>query len=160
VYGKPVNQGITQLKASRNLRNVAEERAGRRLGGLRVLNSYWVNEVRASLGVMAIGGGYCPLQRGAALYCPILGDIRWYGAVRAAPTMGQLRAAWGASGGPIGVDAVATAAATAAWSPPLLLLLLLLLPLPPLLLLPLPPLLLPLLPPLRSGPAALWFVKH
>ncbi|KIY95038.1 60S ribosomal protein L15-1 [Monoraphidium neglectum] len=44
VYGKPVNQGITQLKASRNLRNVAEERAGRRLGGLRVLNSYWVNE--------------------------------------------------------------------------------------------------------------------
>jgi large subunit ribosomal protein L15e len=45
VYGKPVNQGITQLKANRNLRNVAEERVGRKCGGLRVLNSYWVNEV-------------------------------------------------------------------------------------------------------------------
>ena len=39
VYGKPVNQGITQLKPVRNLRSVAEERAGRKLGGLRVLNS-------------------------------------------------------------------------------------------------------------------------
>lgn len=46
MYGKPVNQGITQLKAKRNLKNVAEERAGRRCGGLRLLNSYWVNEVR------------------------------------------------------------------------------------------------------------------
>eukprot|EP00891_Asterochloris_glomerata_P008171 jgi/Astpho2/8171/Aster-03100 len=44
VYGKPVNQGITQLKPVRNLRSVAEERAGRKLGGLRVLNSYWVNQ--------------------------------------------------------------------------------------------------------------------
>ncbi len=46
VYGKPVNQGITQLKPTRNLRSVAEERAGRKCEGLRVLNSYWVNEVR------------------------------------------------------------------------------------------------------------------
>ena len=46
VYGKPVHQGISQLKFQRNLRSVAEERAGRRLGGLRVLNSYWVNQVR------------------------------------------------------------------------------------------------------------------
>ena len=46
VYGKPVHQGITQLKPTRNLRSVAEERAGRKLGGLRVLNSYWVNQVR------------------------------------------------------------------------------------------------------------------
>lgn len=46
VYGKPKNQGITQLKFQRNKRSVAEERAGRKLGGLRVLNSYWVNEVR------------------------------------------------------------------------------------------------------------------
>ena len=45
MYGKPVNQGITQLKPVRNLRSVAEERAGRKLGGLRVLNSYWVNQV-------------------------------------------------------------------------------------------------------------------
>ena len=48
VYGKPVNQGITQLKANRSLRNVAEERVGRRCGGLRVLNSYWVNQVGTS----------------------------------------------------------------------------------------------------------------
>lgn len=44
VYGKPVHQGITQLKPTRNLKAIAEERAGRRLGGLRVLNSYWVGE--------------------------------------------------------------------------------------------------------------------
>jgi ribosomal protein L15E len=45
VYGKPASQGITQLKPTRNLRNVAEERVGRKCEGLRVLNSYWVNEV-------------------------------------------------------------------------------------------------------------------
>ena len=44
VYGKPASQGITGLKAARNLRNVAEERVGRKCGGLRVLNSYWVNQ--------------------------------------------------------------------------------------------------------------------
>ena len=44
VYGKPASQGITQLKPTRNLRNVAEERVGRKCGGLRVLNSYWVNQ--------------------------------------------------------------------------------------------------------------------
>merc|ERR1712170_15088 len=44
VYGKPVHQGITQLKAARNLRNVAEERVGRRCGALRILNSYWINQ--------------------------------------------------------------------------------------------------------------------
>mmetsp|Transcript_32749 Transcript_32749/g.45455 ORF Transcript_32749/g.45455 Transcript_32749/m.45455 type:complete len:205 (-) Transcript_32749:225-839(-) len=43
IYGKPINQGITQLKAARNLKNVAEERVGRRCGNLRILNSYWVN---------------------------------------------------------------------------------------------------------------------
>ncbi|CAI5533847.1 unnamed protein product [Closterium sp. Naga37s-1] len=43
-YGKPKSQGVTQLKFQRNKRAVAEERAGRRLGGLRVLNSYWVNQ--------------------------------------------------------------------------------------------------------------------
>jgi ribosomal protein L15E len=45
VYGKPVNQGITQLKPNRNHRSMAEERVGRRCGGLRVLNSYWINQV-------------------------------------------------------------------------------------------------------------------
>jgi large subunit ribosomal protein L15e len=44
VYGKPKHQGITQLKFARNLKSVAEERVGRRVGGLRVLNSYWVNQ--------------------------------------------------------------------------------------------------------------------
>uniref|UniRef100_A0A7R9V3B2 Ribosomal protein L15 n=1 Tax=Chlamydomonas euryale TaxID=1486919 RepID=A0A7R9V3B2_9CHLO len=44
VYGKPVNQGVTQLKPTRNLRSVAEERVGRKIGGMRILNSYWVNE--------------------------------------------------------------------------------------------------------------------
>ena len=44
VYGKPASQGITQLKPTRNLRNLAEERVGRKCGGLRVLNSYWVNQ--------------------------------------------------------------------------------------------------------------------
>eukprot|EP00931_Biecheleriopsis_adriatica_P084851 TRINITY_DN5891_c0_g1_i1.p2 TRINITY_DN5891_c0_g1~~TRINITY_DN5891_c0_g1_i1.p2 ORF type:complete len:205 (+),score=36.08 TRINITY_DN5891_c0_g1_i1:84-698(+) len=42
VYGKPVNQGINKWKAVRNLRSIAEERVGRKCGGLRVLNSYWV----------------------------------------------------------------------------------------------------------------------
>jgi ribosomal protein L15E len=46
VYGKPASQGITQLKPTRNLRSVAEERVGRKCQALRVLNSYWVNEVR------------------------------------------------------------------------------------------------------------------
>jgi large subunit ribosomal protein L15e len=44
VWGKPKNHGINQLKFVRNLRSVAEERAGRACGNLRVLNSYWVNQ--------------------------------------------------------------------------------------------------------------------
>jgi large subunit ribosomal protein L15e len=44
VYGKPASQGVNQLKFARNLRNVAEERVGRKLGGLRVLNSYWAGQ--------------------------------------------------------------------------------------------------------------------
>ncbi|CAL5429645.1 unnamed protein product [Camellia sinensis] len=44
VYGKPTNRGVTQLKFQRSKRSVAEERAGRKLGGLKVLNSYWINE--------------------------------------------------------------------------------------------------------------------
>jgi large subunit ribosomal protein L15e len=43
-YGKPKNQGITELKFARNKRSIAEERVGRKCGNLRVLNSYWVNE--------------------------------------------------------------------------------------------------------------------
>merc|ERR1712039_548563 len=44
VYGKPGHQGINKWKMVRSLRSVAEERVGRKCGGLRVLNSYWVNE--------------------------------------------------------------------------------------------------------------------
>lgn len=40
--GKPVNAGINKIKWKRNLRSLAEERVGRKCGGLRVLNSYWV----------------------------------------------------------------------------------------------------------------------
>merc|ERR1712198_433479 len=41
-YGKPKSHGVNHLKAVRNLQSLAEERVGRRLGGLRLLNSYWV----------------------------------------------------------------------------------------------------------------------
>merc|ERR1712122_317312 len=34
--------GVNQIKFQRSLRSVAEERAGRYCGGLRVLNSYWI----------------------------------------------------------------------------------------------------------------------
>ena len=44
VYGKPVHQGITELKANTNLRSLAEQRVGKRVGGLSLLNSYWVGE--------------------------------------------------------------------------------------------------------------------
>ena len=42
--GKPKFQGVNHLKFERNKRSVAEERAGRACGNLRVLNSYWVNQ--------------------------------------------------------------------------------------------------------------------
>merc|ERR1719217_130128 len=44
VYGKPKNCGVNKMKMARNYRSVAEERVGRKCGGLRVLNSYWVAE--------------------------------------------------------------------------------------------------------------------
>ena len=44
VNGKPKNQGINQLKFERSLRTVAEERVGKKLSELRVLNSYWVGQ--------------------------------------------------------------------------------------------------------------------
>ena len=43
-YGKPVRQGVNQLKPQRSLRALAEERVGRKATNLRVLNSYWVNQ--------------------------------------------------------------------------------------------------------------------
>merc|ERR1711881_99074 len=38
----PKGEGVNQIKFQRSLRSVAEERAGRYCGGLRVLNSYWI----------------------------------------------------------------------------------------------------------------------
>merc|ERR1712029_1247301 len=44
-YGKPKSSGaVKQQKPERNLQSTAEERVGRRLRGLRILNSYWVGQ--------------------------------------------------------------------------------------------------------------------
>merc|ERR1711982_57728 len=44
-YGKPKTSGpVNQQKPERNLQSIAEERVGRRLKCLRVLNSYWVGQ--------------------------------------------------------------------------------------------------------------------
>ena len=43
-YGKPTTQGINELKYQKPMRATAEERVGRRVSNLRVLNSYWVNQ--------------------------------------------------------------------------------------------------------------------
>ncbi|KAL0246112.1 hypothetical protein GEMRC1_007326 [Eukaryota sp. GEM-RC1] len=42
VHGKPVRQGVKYLKNQRNTRSMAEEKVGRAIGNLRVLNSYWI----------------------------------------------------------------------------------------------------------------------
>eukprot|EP01110_Echinostelium_bisporum_P004086 TRINITY_DN1_c0_g1_i1.p1 TRINITY_DN1_c0_g1~~TRINITY_DN1_c0_g1_i1.p1 ORF type:complete len:317 (+),score=64.04 TRINITY_DN1_c0_g1_i1:1-951(+) len=44
IMGKPKNQGVNELKHNQNLQAIAEHRAGRALGSLRVLNSYWVGQ--------------------------------------------------------------------------------------------------------------------
>jgi large subunit ribosomal protein L15e len=44
-YGKPKTHGVWHLKNQRSHRAIAEERAGRVCGNLRVLNSYWVAQV-------------------------------------------------------------------------------------------------------------------
>lgn len=44
VYGKPKRVGINEKKPRRNHRAIAESRVGRRIPGLRVLNSYWVGQ--------------------------------------------------------------------------------------------------------------------
>ncbi|XP_066901102.1 large ribosomal subunit protein eL15 [Halyomorpha halys] len=41
-YGKPKSHGVNQLKPTRSLHAMAEEKVGRKCSGLRVLNSYWV----------------------------------------------------------------------------------------------------------------------
>ena len=42
--GKPKTSGVTGLKLNKNYQSVAESRVGKRVGNLRVLNSYWVNQ--------------------------------------------------------------------------------------------------------------------
>ena len=44
VYGKPKQIGITGLKNAKSMRAIAEEKVGRKLPGLRVLNSYWISQ--------------------------------------------------------------------------------------------------------------------
>ena len=44
VCGKLKSIGIAGLKNKKNYQSVAEERVGRKLSGLRVLNSYWVGQ--------------------------------------------------------------------------------------------------------------------
>ena len=44
VTGKPKNQGINKLKFQRSIRTIAEERVGKKLSEMRVLNSYWVGQ--------------------------------------------------------------------------------------------------------------------
>lgn len=44
VNGKPVNHGIYQQKQKKSLHALAEIKVGRKLGSLRVLNSYWVGQ--------------------------------------------------------------------------------------------------------------------
>lgn len=41
---------------AKNLRAIGEQRVGKRLGGLRVLNSYWINQVRQSKGLSTTCG--------------------------------------------------------------------------------------------------------
>ena len=44
IIGKPKSQGVIGLKMKKSLRAVAEQRVGKKLGNLRVLNSYWVGQ--------------------------------------------------------------------------------------------------------------------
>lgn len=43
-YGKPTTQGVNHLKYQKPMRATAEERVGRRVSNLRILNSYWINQ--------------------------------------------------------------------------------------------------------------------
>lgn len=79
VYGKPKNQGINQLKWVRNLKSKAEERAGRKLGGLRVLNSYWINQVRwlVTDWLRACAGWLGGVLEMASFLAPVLPCLEW-----------------------------------------------------------------------------------
>ena len=44
VYGKPSSVGVTGLKNAKSIKSIAEERVGRKLPTLRLLNSYWIGQ--------------------------------------------------------------------------------------------------------------------
>ena len=44
INGKPKYQGVVGVKATKSLKVIAEQRVGKRIHGLRVLNSYWVGQ--------------------------------------------------------------------------------------------------------------------
>jgi large subunit ribosomal protein L15e len=40
-YGKPSTSGVSKWKHARSVKSIAEERVGRKMGSLRLLNTYW-----------------------------------------------------------------------------------------------------------------------
>ncbi|XP_075849057.1 large ribosomal subunit protein eL15-like [Microcebus murinus] len=80
-YGKPVHHGVNQLKFARSLQSVAEERAGRHCGALRVLNSYWVGEdsgpqAQGDAGLTSAGRKSRGLGKGRKFHHTISGSRR------------------------------------------------------------------------------------
>ena len=67
IFGKPKNHGINKMKSTRNLRSIAEERAGRKLGALRVMNSYWVGQDAVNKWYVWVCVAICRVLR---LSCP------------------------------------------------------------------------------------------
>lgn len=49
VTRKPKHHGIRMQKSYKNLKAIAEGRVGKKCGNLRVLNSYWINQVQSLL---------------------------------------------------------------------------------------------------------------
>merc|ERR1719145_296405 len=61
VYGKPTNQGVKKWKTVRNLRSIAEERAGRKLSSLRELRGLTAAG-RKARGLLKKGKRACKLR--------------------------------------------------------------------------------------------------
>lgn len=63
-YGKPKGHGINELKFKRNKKSLAEERASKICGNLRILNSYWINEdsIYKYFEVIFIDPNYCGIR--------------------------------------------------------------------------------------------------
>ncbi|XP_065733865.1 large ribosomal subunit protein eL15-like isoform X2 [Phocoena phocoena] len=76
-YGKPVHHGINQLRIDRSLKSVAEERAERHCGALRILNSYWpVHKHREMRGLTSAGRKSRGLGKGHKFHHTIGGSRR------------------------------------------------------------------------------------